>query len=177
MMTNTQLARGALIVLGVLGGHLLGSYAASGELFRDHSYLGWATIVATPLAIAAIGYLAVRRVARLGTGEVQWRRLAQWQAVAFVALEAVEHVTSGEAAWGVVEHPSFWLGLIAQPAVAWLMGRILDLGVVVARGWVGTGRRTPEPFRLAGHTPPAVAFRRTPVLTANRRRGPPLSVC
>lgn len=177
VMTNTQLARGALVALGVLGGHLLGSYAASGGLFGDHSYLGWATILAAPLAIAAIGYLAVRRVAQLGTGDVRWRWLAQWQVVAFVVLEAVEHVASGEAAWGVAEHPSFWLGLVAQPAVAWLIGKILDLGEVVARTLVATGRRTAEPFRLAGQTPPAVAFRRTPVLTANRRRGPPLSVC
>lgn len=166
----------ALVPLGTIAGHAAGYELAGRHASFDgsHSHLrpgAWLTAV---VAVAALGWIATGR----GDGMRRPRLvgLAGGQAVAFLVLEAAEHVVGGHGLGHLLADPSFRWGLVAQVAVA----AVLVLATAFARA---TGERVRALLsgrsRAVGAPPPAAASCVTAahcgltVVSPATERGPP----
>ena len=160
---------------GVLAGHALG-YLSGDSHTVDHSYLGVASAVVGPLAVAALLWAALT-----GTRARPYSRplpvgpllAAQW--MLFAGQEMAEHALAGHGPAEALRSPAVWLGLAAQVVVALGLTLLLRAAVVAGARLTASLARGAPAAAAAGGWPRSTA-RRAPSLLAARlptSRGPP----
>lgn len=168
--TDLALAAAAALIAHQLGYGIAGAIHAGG-LSPDHSHLSILLGIALPLATLAAGVLLLRSL-RSQLEHPGFRRLVGLQVALFSALELYEYGAAGEI-FAAFSNPAVWLGLLAQPLVAWIVDRILVAGsgaLEQSEGTTGILIPQPEVGVVAPFTPLAVRFDR--ILRAEARAPP-----
>ena len=168
----------ALVALGTLVGHQLAYGLVASHDAIGHGYLGAVAALVVPLGFLAMGVVGLRLsgagVERIGP----WlATVASTQIAVFVLQETLEAAGSGHGAGSVVSQPVFWVGILLQPLVAWLLVAISRRGVEAVRT-IGGGD-TPATAAVGVVTAAPVArnvHRPDPAASHRRRRGPPTSL-
>lgn len=168
-MTDRHVTAIGLGLAGVLVGHVLGYGLAELLPWRapmpDHAHLG--PLASVAVAAAGLGFV-VAVVRRAAAPLPRPAVLAAVQVALFGLLEFAER--GGDLA-ALVTSPAVWLGLVAQPVVAWLMHRLVGLGIAAIErlaAWVPppAAPALPQPV-VAGIVPVRGRF------VLRRWRGPP----
>lgn len=137
-----------------------------------HAHLAPLASFVVPLGTAALVWIAVAGARNQFLTRPSWRALTVGQIAFFLALESVELLGAGEAISGLATRPTIVAGLLAQPLVAWLLTRLIDIGIEVIGADDEPHWR--EPGRPVDARTPALAPVRSVYSRSRRhRRGPP----
>ena len=162
--------------LGVLVAHELAYALAEGIGGDVHGYLGYLAGLAVPLGLLAVVSLGLRSLRFDGPGP-SVRRLAALQVALFGVQELTELLAAGGRAADLLHHEAFWLGVVLQPVVAWILVRAARAGIRLVRHTTGRARPPVAAFERTRFAAPSLPFVPAPAhLAAIRRRGPPVPV-
>jgi hypothetical protein len=168
---------------GLLAGHSLAyqllvpdEHARSIELARSgHGYLGTADAFGAVVAIAALSVLFLGALLRPGREEIAsiGRRLAAFQIAAFVSMEILERLSSGEGLGHLA--PVLLIGLPVQVIVATAIALLARLLLRAADVVAALSSRPPTwpTLAVAGSTPADVAPRSLAIDGPPPGRAPP----
>jgi len=165
--------------VGVLIVHQV-AYTASATIGYEtsvaHGHLAFAWMAGSLAALIGLATAIARSLRSRDHVAASAASLTRWIAGGYMAMETLERTYDGAGAPSLLFAPTFWLGVIAAPLVAFVLRRSLARAVLVVTAFIET-MRTPT-WRPARVTAPAsfqiLTVRTDSVSASVSRRGPPV---
>lgn len=165
--------------VGVLVVHQV-AYTASATLGYEssiaHGHLAFAWMAGSLAALVGLATAIARSLRSRNHVAASATSMTRWIAGGYLAMEALERTYDGAGAASLLSEPTFWLGVVAAPLVAFALRRSLDNAVRVVTAFIET-MQTPNwrPTRVVVPATFQLLTVRTDSVSASvSRRGPPV---